>query len=122
MIEKLINETSKGYIGNKIFIEGCILSFSAGLHILIEDISGVGKSTLVKSLAKVTGLNLGSIQFTPDLLSGDITGMSIWDTIKRDFVLKIGSIFNEFILGDEINRASPRTQSALLEEMEKNLV
>ncbi len=122
LIEKLINETSKGYIGNKNVVEDCILSFAAGLHILIEDISGVGKTTLVKSIAKATGLDLGRIQFTPDLLPGDITGMSIWDPIKREFVLKEGSIFNEFILGDEINRASPRTQSALLEAMEENTV
>lgn len=122
LIDKLINETSKGYIGNQNIVEDCILSFAAGLHILIEDISGVGKTTLVKSIAKATGLNLGRIQFTPDLLPGDITGMSIWDPIKRDFVLKKGSIFNEFILGDEINRASPRTQSALLEAMEENTV
>lgn len=122
LIENLISETSKGYIGNKQFVEDCVLSFSSGLHILIDDISGVGKTTIVKSLAKASGLEFGRIQFTPDLLPGDITGMSIWDTKTKDFNLKKGSIFNEFILGDEINRASPRTQSALLEAMEEKTV
>lgn len=122
LIDNLINETSKGYIGNKEFVEDCVLAFSAGLHILIDDISGVGKTTIVKSLAKASGLNLGRIQFTPDLLPGDITGMSIWDTKTKTFNLKKGSIFNEFILGDEINRASPRTQAALLEAMEEKTV
>lgn len=122
LINNLINETSKGYIGNKEFVEDCVLAFSAGLHILIDDISGVGKTTIVKSLAKASGLNLGRIQFTPDLLPGDITGMSIWDSNTKSFNLKKGSIFNEFILGDEINRASPRTQAALLEAMEEKTV
>lgn len=122
IMDNIITESSKGYIGNIEIVEDCVLALSAGLHILIEDISGVGKTTLVKSLAKAAGLDLGRIQFTPDLLPGDIIGMSIWDPIKKDFVLKKGSIFNEFILGDEINRASPRTQSALLEAMEESTV
>ncbi len=122
IIENLIFETSKGYIGNKSVVEDCVLAFCAGLHILIEDISGIGKTTLVKSLGKASGLAIGRIQFTPDLLPGDITGLSIWDPIQREFNLKQGSIFNEFILADEINRASPRTQSALLEAMEEKTV
>ncbi|MGL1893731.1 MAG: MoxR family ATPase [Spirochaetaceae bacterium] len=122
IIEKLIIETSKGFIGNSTVIEDAVLAFVAGLHILIEDISGVGKTTLVKCLAKSAGLELGRIQFTPDLLPGDITGMTIWDPVQRQFNLKKGAIFSELILADEINRASPRTQSALLEAMEEKTV
>ncbi|QEN04791.1 MoxR family ATPase [Thiospirochaeta perfilievii] len=122
LLDKLINETSQGFLGNETLVKDFVFAFVSGLHVLVEDISGVGKTTLVKSLAKASGLSLGRIQFTPDLLPGDITGLSIWDPIKREFVLKKGSIFNEFILGDEINRASPRTQSALLEAMEENSV
>lgn len=118
----LIDEVSKGYIGNKTLVEDSIIALSSGLHILIEDISGVGKTTLCKSIAKATGLLDGRIQFTPDLLPGDITGMSVWESNKREFILKKGPIFNEFILADEINRASARTQSALLEAMEENTV
>ncbi len=121
-IEILIDETAKGYIGNKKIVEDSVLSFCAGLHFLIEDIFGIGKTTQAKSMAKAAGLTFGRIQLTPDLLPGDITGMSIWDPVSRLFNFKEGPIFNEFILGDEINRASPRTQSALLEAMEEKSV
>lgn len=119
LLNNVIDEVSKSFIGKKEIVQDSILALLSGLHILIEDISGVGKTTLVKSIAKVTGLDMGRIQFTPDLLPGDITGMTVWDPVKREFVLKKGVIFNEFIMGDEINRASPRTQSALLEAMEE---
>jgi len=121
-IKKIINEASKGFLGNLEIIEDCVLALFSGLHVLVEDISGVGKTTLVKCIAKACGLNLGRIQFTPDLLPGEITGMNIWDSSKKEFVVKFGPIFNDFILGDEINRASPRTQSALLEAMEEKTV
>lgn len=122
LLNSLIDEVSKGYIGNKKLVEDSLIALTSGLHILIEDISGVGKTTLCKSLAKATGLFNSRIQFTPDLLPGDITGMSIWENSKREFILKKGPIFNEFILADEINRASARTQSALLEAMEETSV
>ncbi|MBN2509894.1 MAG: MoxR family ATPase [Spirochaetales bacterium] len=89
---------------------------------LIEDIPGVGKTTLARSLAKSAGLDFGRIQFTPDVLPGDIIGMTVWSQEKRDFVFKPGSIMHQFILADEINRASPRTQAALLEAMQEQRV
>lgn len=122
LINNLIKETSKGFIGNEAFVKDSVLAFCSGLHIIIDDISGVGKTTLVKSLVKASGLSFGRIQFTPDLLPGDITGMSIWDSVNKSFNIKKGPVFNEFILGDEINRASPRTQAALLEAMDEQTV
>lgn len=122
LINSLISQVSMGYIGNTEIVKDAILAFSSGLHILIDDISGVGKTTLSKCISKASGLECGRIQFTPDLLPGDITGMSIWDNNKKEFILKRGPIFNEFILADEINRASARTQSALLEAMEEKTV
>lgn len=122
LINSLRAEVSKGYIGNETLVNDAIIALSSGLHVLIEDVSGVGKTTLCKSISKATGLIDSRIQFTPDLLPGDITGMSIWENSKRDFILKKGPIFSEFILADEINRASARTQSALLEAMEEETV
>lgn len=122
LIISLKAEVSKGYIGNETLVEDALIALISGLHVLIEDVSGVGKTTLCKSISKATGLENSRIQFTPDLLPGDITGMSIWENSKREFILKKGPIFNEFILADEINRASARTQSALLEAMEEDSV
>ncbi len=122
LMQTLIEQVCEGYIGNRRIVEDAILALAAGLHILIEDISGVGKTTLSKSISKAVGLKTGRIQFTPDLLPGDITGMTVWDSNKREFILKMGPVFNEFILADEINRSSARTQSALLEAMEEQTV
>ena len=99
-----------------------LTGFFAGLHVLIEDIPGVGKTTLARSLARSTGLDFGRIQFTPDLLPGDILGMTVWDIQGREFRFKEGAIAHQFILADEINRASPRTQTALLEAMQENAI
>ncbi|HOV64971.1 MAG TPA: MoxR family ATPase, partial [Spirochaetia bacterium] len=99
-----------------------LAGFISSLPVLIEDIPGVGKTTLARALAAATGLDFGRIQFTPDLLPGDIIGMTIWSQEKRDFVFKPGSIMHQFILADEINRASARTQSALLEAMQEGAV
>ena len=93
--------------------------FISGLHVLIEDVPGVGKTTLAKSLAASLGLDFSRIQFTPDLLPGDIVGMNIWNQLKNEFVFKRGAIMHQFVLADEINRASPRTQSSLLEAMQE---
>ncbi len=91
-------------------------------HLLIEDVPGVGKTMLAKALARSIDCSVRRIQFTPDLLPSDITGVSIWDQQRRDFEFKPGAIFAQVVIGDEINRASPKTQSALLESMEERQV
>lgn len=94
----------------------------AGGHLLIEDVPGVGKTMLAKSLARALGCSVRRIQFTPDLLPGDVVGVSVFNRETRDFEFKPGAVFANVVLGDEINRASPKTQSALLECMEEGQV
>ncbi|MGH2749075.1 MAG: AAA family ATPase [Actinomycetota bacterium] len=91
-------------------------------HLLIEDIPGVGKTMLAKSIARSVGCSWSRIQFTPDLLPSDVTGVNVWDRARGQFEFKPGAVFANVILGDEINRASPKTQSALLECMEERQV
>jgi MoxR-like ATPase len=91
-------------------------------HLLIEDVPGVGKTMLAKALARSVDCTVRRIQFTPDLLPSDITGVSIYDQQRQDFEFKPGAIFAQIVIGDEINRASPKTQSALLESMEERHV
>jgi MoxR-like ATPase len=95
--------------------------FSEG-HLLIEDVPGVGKTSLAKAIARSTGGSWRRIQFTPDLLPSDITGVSVWDRGRGDFEFRPGGVFANVVLADEINRASPKTQSALLESMEERQV
>ncbi|MBF6046889.1 AAA domain-containing protein [Streptomyces sp. NRRL B-1677] len=91
-------------------------------HLLIEDVPGVGKTMLAKALARSIDCSVRRIQFTPDLLPSDITGVSVFDQQRRDFEFKPGAVFAQIVIGDEINRASPKTQSALLESMEERQV
>jgi MoxR-like ATPase len=91
-------------------------------HLLLEDVPGVGKTMLAKSLARSIDCTVRRIQFTPDLLPSDITGVSVWDQERHAFEFKPGAVFANLVLGDEINRASPKTQSALLEAMEERQV
>ncbi len=100
-------------------ITSCLIS---GGHALIEDVPGVGKTLLAKSLARSIDCSFQRIQFTPDLLPSDVTGVSVWDREAGDFVFRPGPVFSNVILGDEINRASPKTQAALLEAMEERQV
>ncbi len=97
----------------------CLLS---GGHALIEDVPGVGKTLLAKSLARSIDCTFQRIQFTPDLLPSDVTGVSVWDRDASAFVFRPGPVFANVVLGDEINRASPKTQAALLEAMEERQV
>jgi MoxR-like ATPase len=91
-------------------------------HLLIEDVPGVGKTKLAKALAKSIDCTVRRIQFTPDLLPSDVTGVSVYNQETRDFEFKPGAVFANIVVGDEINRASPKTQSALLECMEERQV
>ncbi|MDI2097672.1 AAA family ATPase [Ruicaihuangia caeni] len=91
-------------------------------HLLVEDVPGVGKTMLARALARSVDCSVSRIQFTPDLLPSDITGVSVYDQSRREFEFRPGPVFANFVIGDEINRASPKTQSALLESMEERQV
>ncbi len=119
---RLADQVRSVFVGRNEIVDLLLIGFFTGLHVLIEDIPGVGKTTLARSLAAGAGLDYGRIQFTPDLLPGDITGMTVWSQEKREFVFKEGAVMHQFLLADEINRASARTQSALLEAMQEESV
>ena len=99
-----------------------VVTLLAGGHLLIEDVPGVGKTMLSKSLARSIECTVRRIQFTPDLLPSDVTGVSIFNQNTREFEFRPGGVFANIVVGDEINRASPKTQSALLEAMEERQV
>src|SRR3954464_1511494 len=100
-------------------IEQVLVCLVAGGHLLIEDLPGVGKTTLAYSLARSMDCSFSRVQFTSDLLPGDVTGVGIYDETVKEFVFKKGPIFANIVLADEINRATPKTQSALLEVMDR---
>ncbi len=108
--------------GKREVIELTALCLLAQGHALVEDVPGVGKTLLAKSLARSIDCTFHRLQFTPDLLPSDVTGVSVWDRERGDFVFRAGPVFANIVLGDEINRASPKTQSALLEAMEERQV
>ena len=119
---KVINEVEKAIVGKSKLIEKVMAAALSGGHVLLEDFPGLGKTLLAKSFAISLGLDFKRIQFTPDLLPSDITGGYIYNRSKNEFELRKGPIFANIILADEINRASPKTQSALLEAMEEGQV
>src|SRR5207248_2921710 len=103
-------------------VELALASLAAGGHLLLEDVPGVGKTTLAQALARSLDLSFARIQFTSDLLPGDITGVSVYDQARNSFVFKPGPLFANLVLADEINRTTPRTQSCLLEAMAEGQV
>lgn len=115
----LEESVSRVFVGSSRAVRLATLGLLSGLHTLVEDLPGVGKTTLALALARGAGMDFTRIQFTPDLLPGDILGMNVWDASLRDFVFKAGPISTMFVLADELNRASPRTQSAFLEAMQE---
>lgn len=117
--ELIIKEIAKVINGKKEVIEQVWLTLLAGGHILLEDVPGVGKTTLAKALSRVIELSTNRIQFTPDVIASDITGFTMFDKSINNFVFKEGAIMCNLLLGDEINRTSARTQSALLEAMQE---
>ena len=117
--EKIIAEVERAIVGKHALLRQIMAACLAGGHILLEDYPGLGKTILSKSLATALGLEFKRIQFTPDLLPGDITGSYVYNRENEVFELRKGPIFANIILADEINRASPRTQSALLEAMQE---
>lgn len=119
---KILSNVNKVIIGKDDVIELVVISFICGGHILLEDIPGVGKTMLVKAFAKSTGSEFKRIQFTPDLLPSDLTGINYFNQKSQDFEFRPGPLFANLILADEINRATPRTQSSLLEAMEEKQI
>lgn len=115
----ILDEVEKAIIGKRPVLEQILMAVLAGGHILIEDLPGLAKTLTAKSFAAIFGLGFKRIQFTPDLLPGDITGTYIYERNSGRFELRRGPIFANFILADEINRASPKTQAALLEAMQE---
>ena len=118
----VIDAVETHLLGKRHAVALTLAAFFAGGHVLLEDIPGVGKTTLAKTFAAVMGLDFGRIQFTSDLLPSDIIGVSYFDQSSGKFILKKGPIFTQFLLADEINRSMPKTQSALLEAMEEHHV
>ena len=122
MYEKLINNMQSIIIGKEVVLRRLLIGLLSEGHILIEDVPGVGKTTAAQAMAKSMNLSFSRVQFTPDLLPSDILGVSVYRRDTYDFTFNKGPIFNQIVLADEINRASPKTQSSLLEAMEERQV
>jgi MoxR-like ATPase len=122
LVDETIDEVMKYYVGNKATISKIVAAIISGGHVLMEDYPGLGKTFVAKLLANVLGISYKRIQFTPDLLPSDIVGTKVWRPVKAEFELMRGPIFANLVLADEINRAPPKTQAALLEAMEEGQV
>jgi MoxR-like ATPase len=121
-LQALLDQLNTVIVGKPAQVRDCVACLLAGGHLLIEDVPGVGKTTLAHALSRSFGLQFSRVQFTADLMPSDLSGVSIFDRGKEAFVFHPGPIFTQVLLTDEINRASPKTQSALLEAMEEKQV
>ncbi len=122
LVGRVVANVDHVVVGKRREIELVMISLLCGGHVLIEDVPGVGKTVMAKAVARSLGATFKRIQFTPDLLPGDVTGVSVFDPQKVRFEFREGPIFAQLVLADEINRATPKTQSALLEAMEERQV
>ncbi len=120
--ERVIGNIEKVIIGKHETIELAVIGLLCQGHLLIEDVPGVGKTMLARSLARSLGCTFNRIQFTPDMLPSDVTGVSIFNQVSREFEFRAGPVMSQIVLADEINRATPKTQAALLEAMEERQV
>jgi MoxR-like ATPase len=120
--EAILDEVERAVVGKRQVLTLVLLALLADGHVLLEDVPGVAKTLIARSFAAVTGLRFARVQFTPDLLPSDITGSSVFDQRRAQFDFRAGPIFANLLLGDEINRAPPKTQAALLEAMEEHQV
>ena len=121
-LKTILAQLNTVIVGKPAQVQDCVACLLAGGHLLIEDVPGVGKTTLAHALAATFGLQFSRVQFTADLMPGDLSGVSIYDRGREAFVFHPGPVFAQILLADEINRASPKTQSALLEAMEEKQV
>lgn len=121
-LNSLIVQLNTVIVGKPLQIRHCVACLLAGGHLLIDDVPGVGKTTLAHALARTFGLQFSRVQFTSDLMPSDLSGVSVYERGRETFVFHPGPIFAQVLLADEINRASPKTQSALLEAMEERQV
>ena len=122
LCRKIIENVSRVIVGKEASIEFLLVAMLADGHVLIEDIPGLGKTLIAKSLAKSIGVSFKRVQFTPDLLPGDITGFNVYNQKESHFTFQPGPVMTHVLLADEINRTIPRTQSSLLESMEERQV
>jgi MoxR-like ATPase len=120
--DRIVRNVSRVLVGKDAEIELCVMAMLSRGHVLIEDVPGVGKTMLAKSLSRSLGCAFERLQFTPDLLPADVTGVNIYSPSTQQFEFRQGPIFAQVVLADEINRATPKTQSALLEAMEERQV
>jgi MoxR-like ATPase len=120
--ERMIGNIEKVIIGKRAALELAVAGLLCQGHLLIEDVPGVGKTMLARSLARSLGCSFNRIQFTPDMLPSDVTGVSIFNQVTREFEFRPGPVISQVVLADEINRATPKTQAALLEAMEERQV
>ncbi len=122
MIEKLKGHISEIFVGKEDVVENVLICLISGGHVLLEDVPGVGKTTLVRTLAALVDCDFGRIQFTPDTMPGDVIGTSIYNMKTGEFSYRQGSVMHQILLADEINRTSPKTQASLLEAMAEGQV
>ena len=122
VVRRLVESVGTVIIGKVAEVEQCVLTLLCRGHLLIEDVPGVGKTLLAKSLARSTGCRFERVQFTPDLLPSDVTGINVFNPQHASFEFREGPVFTQILLADEINRATPKTQSSLLEAMEERQV